>query len=132
MFNFFRKSRSDQPPRKLIAQAMVNRGLAPGLDPARLGVVEESGSYSGRQVTYFRVYDPAQVGERSIEIRAYTDLDGHPELILGSGHIEKNGTVVLVHREGSASPTGAFKRSEAVQADHTDDERVMFPDRALE
>lgn len=130
MFNFFRKSRSDQPPTELIARAMAKGGQAPGLDPARLGVVEESGLYSGRKVTYFRVYDPVQVGARSIEIRAYTDLDGHPELVLGSGHIEKNGAVVLSHRERPAGPTGAFTRSDAVLADHTDDEQVMFPDRA--
>ena len=132
MLNFFRRSRSGQPPTKLIARAMATSEQASGLDPARLGVVEESGSYSGRQVTYFRVYDPVQVGERSLELRAYADLDGHPELILGSGHIEKNGTVVLSHRERPAGPTGALTRSEAVQADHTDDERVMFPDRAPE
>jgi hypothetical protein len=129
MFNFFRKSHSHAPT-KLIAQAMVKSGLAPGLDPATLGVVEQRGSYSGRQVTYFRVYDPAGVGEQSIEIRAYTDLDGHPDLIVGSGHIEKNGALVLSRREDDSTTTAAFSRSEAVQADHTDDEHVMFPDRA--
>jgi hypothetical protein len=78
VFKFFGKSKFQQPP-KLIAQAMVNSGQAPVGDPATLGVVEQSGLYSGRRVTYFRVYDPVQVGERSIEIQAYADLDDHPE-----------------------------------------------------
>jgi hypothetical protein len=129
MFKFFGKSQF-QHPTKLIAQAMVDSGQAPGRDPATLGVVEQSGQYSGRQVTYFRVYDPVQVGERSIKIQAYADLDDHPELVLGSGHLEKNGALVLSRRERPAGTTVAFTRSEAVQADHADDERVMFPERA--
>jgi hypothetical protein len=130
MFKFFRKPRSHQPPTKLIAQAMAKGGLAPDIDPATLSVAEQSGSYSGREVTYFRVYDRLQAAERSLNVREYTDLDDHSELILASGHIEKNGALALSGRERPPASTVAFTRSKAVQGDHPDDDQIMFPERA--
>ncbi len=129
MFKLFRKSQSNQPT-VAIAQALTRDGLPPGMDPASLGVVQHDGSYSGRKVSYFRVFDPVRVAERSVKVQAYTDLDSHPELVLGSGHVEQNGTVVLTRQDRSQSASGAFARSEADRANHTDDEKFVFPTKA--
>ena len=68
------------------------------MDPATLAVVEQRGSYSGRRVSYFRVFDPVRVAERGLAVRVYTDLDAHPELVLSAGHVEREGGVVLTRR----------------------------------
>src|ERR687886_1549351 len=98
MFSLFRKSQ----PRQLTAamtQALVSDGLPPGMQPSTLSVVLQHGSYSGRRVSYFRVFDPIRVAERGLQVRQFTDLDAHPHLVLGSGHIEADGGVVLSKRQ---------------------------------
>jgi hypothetical protein len=127
MFRFFGKSQ----PRHLstaITQAIAKAGLPSGMQAASLSVLEEHGSYSGRRVTYFRVFDPVRVSERSLQVRAFADLDGHPELILGEGHVEQKGDVVLTRHDNPYMPS-AFSRTDAVRADHADDEQFVFPDR---
>jgi len=126
MFSFLRKSQSQQPT-AAIAQALTNDGLPPGMDPSTLSVLQHDGSYSGRKVSYFRVFDPVRVAERSVKVADFADLDAHPELVLGSGHVEKNGAVVLTRSDRASSST-AFARSEADRANHHDDERFVFPD----
>jgi len=126
MFNLFRKSQPHQP-NAAIVRAMTSDGLPPGMNPATLSVLQHRGSYSGRKVSYFRVFDPVRVSERSIKVLEFGDLDSHPELVLGSGHLEQNGAVVLTRLDRTHS-SGAFARSEAVRADHNDDERFVFPD----
>src|SRR4030088_2711194 len=126
MFNLFRKSQP-QHPTVAIVQAMTTDGLPPGMDAGTLTVLQQRGSYSGRKVSYFRVFDPVRVTERSFKVSDYADLDAHPELVIGSGHVEQNGAVVLT-RQDRAHSSGAFARSEAVRADHSDDERFVFPD----
>ncbi len=126
MFNLFRKSQP-QHPTAAIVQAMTTDGLPPGMDAGRLTVLQQRGSYSGRKVSYFRVFDPVRVSERSVKVSEFGDLDTHPELVLGSGHVEQNGAVVL-NRLDRTQSSSAFARSEAVRADHGDDERFVFPD----
>jgi hypothetical protein len=126
MFSLFRKSQPHQPTAAIV-QAMTRDGLPPGTDAARLSVLQQRGSYSGRKVSYFRVFDPVRVSERSVKVNEFADLDTHPELVLGSGHVEQNGAVVLT-RQDRAHPSSAFARSEAVRADHDDDQRFVFPD----
>src|SRR5919198_4092588 len=123
MFSLFRKSQ----PRQLTAamtQALVSDGLPPGMQPSTLSVVQQHGSYSGRRVRYFRAFDPIRVAERGLQIRAFTDLDAHPDLVLGSGHVEADGAVVLSRRRES-QVTSTPVRSEADRAAHTDDEQVV-------
>jgi hypothetical protein len=128
MFNMFRKSQSHQPTAAM-AQALTTDGLPPGMDPSTLVVLHHNGSYSGRRVNYFRVFDPVRTAERSVKVKEFADLDSHPELVLGSGHVEQNGAVVLT-RQDRAHSSVAFARSEADRADHGDDERFVFPDKA--
>jgi len=65
------------------------------MDPSALRMVEEHGPYAGREVTYFRVFDPSQAASRGVEVHTYDDLDEHLDLVLRSGHIEPDGTVVM-------------------------------------
>ena len=132
MFNFLRKSPSRSPSAAIIAtlgRDLAGSGLPPGMDPATLVVLEERGSYSGRNVTYFRIYDPVRAAERSIQVRDYADLNKHPELVLVAGHREKNGAVTLIKHE-AAHAAAAPERSQATRADHADDEQFVFPQAA--
>jgi hypothetical protein len=94
MFKFFRKSSPTHPTDQL-SQALVDAGRATVSDVARLQVLERQGSYSDRKVTFFRVFDPAEVASRAITAAAYTDLDTHPELVRANGHVERDGKIVL-------------------------------------
>jgi hypothetical protein len=126
MFNVFRKSQPHHPT-PAIVRALVSGGLPPGMEPSTLSVVEQHGSYSGRRVNYFRAFDPVRVGERGLQIRKFADLDSHPELVLGSGHIESDGTVVFSAHRDSHITAAAPSRREADRSAHTDDEQVVFP-----
>ena len=125
MFSLFRKSQ----PRQLTAamtRALVSDGLPPGMQPSTLSVVLQHGSYSGRRVSYFRIFDPIRLAERGLQVQAFSDLDAHPDLVLGSGHVESDGAVVLSTRRDS-QVTSTPVRSEADRSAHIDDERIVFP-----
>lgn len=127
MFSVFKRSHLQQPTTGM-ARALVDQGLPPGMDPATLSVVEQQGLYAGRRVTYFRIFDPIRATERAVQVRAFRDLETHSELVLGSGHVERNGAVILSRREQTPAAT-PYARREADRADHRDDERVVFPHR---
>lgn len=125
MFNLFRKPR----PRQLteaMSQALAREGLPPGVQPSTLSVVQRNGSYAGRRVSYFRAFDPVRVAERGLQIRSFTDLDAHRDLVLGSGHVESNGAIVVSARFDSEVPRTLVRRA-ADRSAHTDDEQVVFP-----
>jgi hypothetical protein len=113
-----------------MAAALMSEGLPPGMQPATLSVVEQHGTYSGRRVRYFRVFDPIRVGERGLQVRRFADLDPHPNLILGSGHLESDGSVVLSKR-GKPHPAETSLRIEANRSAHPDDEQIVFPARTI-
>src|SRR5436305_12105686 len=120
MFRLFSNSRPHRPTAAMAA-ALTSDGLPPGMQPSTLSVVEQHGNYSGRRVSFFRVFDPIHVAERGVEIRRFTDLDAHPNVVLGSGHVEGDGSVVLSKRDkphASATPM----RSEADRSAHAEDE----------
>ena len=126
MFNLFKKS-SPRQPRATIITALTADGLK---SSSPLSVVERNGSYSGRSVTYFRVFDASRVADRGLQVRDFPDLDTHADLILGEGHVEREGAVVLSRRTGAAEPTAnAYSRSEANREAHGDDEQFVFPDK---
>ena len=98
MFNFFRKSQPAHPSAAL-CEALVSQGFPSGLDPLSLRVVQRRGSYAGRSVRFFRVFDPVGTTERELVVRSYADLDSHPDLVLASGHFESDGAIVLSRRD---------------------------------
>lgn len=77
MFNVFQRTQTRQPTPAL-CQALLKEGLPPGMDPSTLRVALQRGSYSGRGVRYFRVFDAIRVTERALIVRRYADLDAHP------------------------------------------------------
>ncbi len=125
MFGFMRRS-GKRNRSAAIQRALERDGLPPGIDPAALGVVESGGTYAGRRVTYIRVFDPARAAERAVDVRAFGDLDGHPDLVLRMGHVEKDGTVVITWRP-PAPDAATPARERADRAMHADDERFVFP-----
>jgi hypothetical protein len=46
-------------------------------------------------VTYFRVFDPSSATQQTLDIRRYQYFDLFPALVLRSGQVERDGTVVL-------------------------------------
>jgi hypothetical protein len=106
MFNFFNRS---QPRYPTIRQALVQRGLTAAGDSAEVAVLEKHGQYAGRPVNFFRAFRP-----------------GQPDLVLRSGHVEREGMVVF---DSLSEPEGATPlRHPANRADHTDDEHLVFWD----
>jgi len=125
MFSFLRRSQPADSNGS-IRQAVVGGSLQSGLDPQTLTVLQRRGSYSGRPVDYFRVFNPTAVATGGVQPRRYEDLDGHPELVVGSGHIERGGVLVMTPRPSKhATPTPP--RLVARRELHGDDERVVFP-----
>ena len=126
MFGFMRgsdvRSRSSA-----IRGALERDGLPPGMERAfTLGVLESRGSYAGRRVSYIRVFDPARAAEQAVDVRAFGDLDAHPDLVLRTGHVEKDGAVVITWRPPAADAATPV-RERADRAMHADDERFVFP-----
>ena len=126
MFGFMRKS-GVQSPSAAIRRALEADGLPPGVEAASaLRVVESRATYSGRKVTYIRVFDPARAAERGLKVQAFGDLDAHPNLVLRAGHVEKDGTVVITWRAPSLdAETPARERAD--RAAHAGNEKLVFP-----
>jgi hypothetical protein len=108
VFNFFNRSQACYPS---IRQALVQAGLSAAGDPVRVAVLEKHGEYAGRRVNFFRAFEP-----------------GHEDRLLGSGHVEREGIVVVDCRPVPEGPAPA--RQPANRATHLDDERLVFWDAA--
>jgi hypothetical protein len=108
MFNFLHRS-TTTASYPTIRQALVRAGLVGAGDPTRVSVLETGGQYSGRHVDFFRAFEP-----------------GHEDVLLGSGHRESGGMVVVNSRTQpeSAAPV----RERANRTGHADDERLVFWD----
>jgi hypothetical protein len=126
MFNWLRR-RGTQHPGLALREALLKDGLPPGIDPATLGLLEEHGQYSGRRVTYVRVFDALRAAELGLQPRAFGDLDRHPELLTATGHVEQNGTVVITKRPVESDAPLLHARDKADRVGHADDERHVFP-----
>ena len=113
MFNFLHRSALRYPT---IRQTLVKAGLLSSTDADALTVLERHGSYSGRRVNFFRAFNPTHATAGAI----------HRDLVLGSGHVEHEGVVVLNSQpeQDHAVPI----REPADRAAHADDERFVFWD----
>jgi len=124
MFGLFRRP-APRPVSDSISQAMRREGMAIATsDPAQLRMVETSGKYSDRKVTYFRVFVPGLAAQQSLDVRQYNDLDQSQGLILGSGHVEKDGKVVLT-RPVVVRTARQPLRAQADRARHSDDAHIV-------
>ena len=121
MFKFLNRT----APRYLtIRETLARAGVPSAADPTVLTVLERMGSYSGRRVTFFRAFDSTSAQARTLQLAAYRDLDAHQELLLGSGHVEREGLVMLDERVEAEHTTP--QRELADRTDHADDERFVF------
>jgi hypothetical protein len=124
MFGLFRRS-APRPLTDAIRQAMQRDGHTPAtIDPAQLRMVESKGRYSDRKVTYFRVFDPARAAQRALNTPRYQDFDVFLGLVVRSGHLESDGTVVLTRPVVVRMP-GPSPRTQADRAMHADDAHIV-------
>jgi hypothetical protein len=122
MFSFMRNT-SPREPSVALQRALTQQGLPLGLSVKTLRVLASQGKYAGRSVRYFRVFDPA--ARSQVSVQSFHDLDGHPELVVGSGHMEHNGALSLT---GPPTVTATLTpaRERADRALHADDEHLVF------
>jgi hypothetical protein len=124
MFGLFRRS-GPRPVSEAIARAMEkDSGPASTGNTALLRMVESNGRYSDRKVTYFRVFDSALATERSLDVRGFRDLDDAQSLIIRSGHVERDGAVVLT-RAVTVRVADSTIRSLADRSKHADDAHIV-------
>jgi hypothetical protein len=122
MFGFLRRS-APHPLTDAIRHAIEKDGVTPA-NPSRLRMVEVGGRYSDRKVTYFRVFDPSSAAQQTLDIRCYKDFDVFPNLVLRSGHVERDGMVVLA-RPVSPSAAQPAVRTRAGRIVATPDAEVV-------
>lgn len=104
MFGIFRRS-APRPLSDEIRRAIEKDGMTPSVsNPSLLRMVAVGGRYSDRKVTYFRIFDPSNAAQQTMDIRRYKDFDVFPGLVLRSGHVEQDGTVILTRPVGSRAP----------------------------
>jgi hypothetical protein len=108
-----------------VKRAIARDGMTASVsNPSQLRMVESRGRYSNRKVTYFHVFDPASAAQRSLDIRRYQDIDPFPDLILRSGHVEPDGTVVLT-RPVTVRAAETPSRTHADRTQHADDAHII-------
>ena len=64
----------------------------------QLRCVENAGVVNEKPVTLLRVFNPHQARREHLVIRAFTDLDAHPELLLFEGYIDGEANAYLKDR----------------------------------
>ncbi len=125
MFGLMHRS-GPRSPSAAIRRALESDGLPPGMDVATaLGVVEAHSRYAGRKVTLIRVFERARAAARGLNVNAFEDLDRDRNLVLRTGHIEQDGTVIITWRPPSSEAETPL-REQADRTIHADDERFVF------
>ena len=65
--------------------------------------LQKVGFWDGKPVTFIRIYDPFAI-EKPLQVKDFTSLDLHPELILYEGYWEKATNFVFLERRAAAKP----------------------------
>lgn len=124
MFGLFRRP-APRPLPDAIRRAIEQDGMTPASsDPEQYRMVESAGRYSDRKVTYFRIFVPVLAAQRSLDVRAFNDLDQHQGLIVRSGHVERDGRVVLT-RPVVVRAAERPLREQADRTRHADDAHII-------
>jgi hypothetical protein len=124
MFGLFRRT-APRPLTDAIRVAIQRDGHTPAtFDSSQLRMVESKGRYSDRKVTYFRVFDPTSTAQRSMDIQRYQDFDVFLGLVVRSGHVESDGTVVLTRPVVVRVPSSPL-RTQADRTQHADDAHIV-------
>jgi hypothetical protein len=64
--------------------------------------VQKVGFWDGKPVTFIRIYDP-RANDEAWQVKDFTSLDQHPELVLFEGYREKESGLVFLQR-GRVAP----------------------------
>ena len=67
---------------------------------AGLRSVQKMGFWDGKPVTFIRIYD-LRTSEEALQVKDFTSLDQHPELILYEGYWEKGSDQVFLERRAA-------------------------------
>ena len=100
MFDFLRPSGMRRPS-GAIRRALEADGPPSLANLSELGMVRSGGSYAGRDVTLFRIFDPQRAANRAVDVftdHTYQDLNAHLDLVLRAGFVERDGAVVIFAR----------------------------------
>jgi hypothetical protein len=117
MFGLFRRS-APRPLSPAVRNAIEKDGMTPAVsNPSQLRMVELTGRYSDRKVTYFRVFDPTNPAQQTVATQRYKDFDIFPGLVLRSGHVERDGTVILTRPVGARTPAPVRTRAGRIVPD---------------
>jgi hypothetical protein len=92
VLKFWSKPGAKPLSEKLSRLLVQERGLTTQVCGS-LRMLEETGNYVDRKVTFFRVFDPAAITGSSQPAVRFSDLN--PATILYYGHTEKNGDLIL-------------------------------------
>lgn len=87
-------SSGPRPAPQEILNVAGSRMRIPAYESDRLMIVEERGTFAGRQVRFFRVYDPDRLGPLDGPI-AYRTLAMKREAVMFEGHSEANHGIVV-------------------------------------
>lgn len=124
MFGLFRRP-APRPLTDAIRRAIEKDGMTESVsNPSLLRMVESKGRYSDRKVTYFRVFDSTSPTQRSLNLRRYQDFDVFSGLVLRSGHVERDGTVVLT-RPVIVRAAETPIRTQTDRTGHADDAHIV-------
>lgn len=94
MWKFWQKEQATSMPvsEKLRLHLATERGLSSAA-VASLRMIEQRGRYSGRKVTYFRIFDPIAVKAAGADAPPFDDL--HFAGLHHTGHTESDGQIIL-------------------------------------
>ena len=65
--------------------------------------VQKTGFWEGKTVTFIRIYDP-HASEEAWQVKDFTSLDEHPDLILYEGYWEKGSDHVFLECRTARKP----------------------------
>lgn len=126
MFEFMNRSAMRNRSNAILRSVEAD-GLPPGTDVPMLGVAQSRGTYAGRKVTYWRVFDPKRAAGSEANAAAdhsYRGLEAHLDLVLRTGFTERDGRVVVDSRPPEMD-WAVRGREPADRAAHADVEQFM-------
>jgi hypothetical protein len=91
----------DIPP--LVYVYIVTTLEVPAENLTGLRSVLKTGFWEDKPVTFIRIYDP-RVNEEAWQVKDFTSLDEHPDLILYEGYWEKGSDHVYLERKTAPKP----------------------------
>ena len=82
---------------------LVTTLKVPPENTTSLRSVQKVGFWDGKLVTFIRIYNP-RASEEALQVKDFTSLDQHPELILFEGYWEKGGDRVFLECKAAPKP----------------------------